>query len=332
MREVEFNAKRLLIVLIVIVFAIPANLRAAASDKSSGYEEIFNKVEAYLASRPPVKPNDAEREAILKTLDAPMLDLAIGRNPAAGRFFRDRISFFIADFDSVQVASGAVIWKLYNHSTAIKTRNLTIAVDLIQGMDRISWDFDELKKFISKVDVLLITHEHHDHADIRVIRRFLSEGKSVIGPPWVCAAVRSPKGATCLREGALKLKDVSITAFPSFQGGTPNNSYLIETPDGVRILSTGDENESPFKGDEWYVRFKPPLDIDVLIPNSWCPNLDSLLEYVHPALVMSTHELEVSHPLSGRVTFERIYDKLSKVGAPFVVPFWGEKIEVAPHK
>jgi hypothetical protein len=333
--------KQTLLLLIVAAFLLaaacpaaraqePAASPAAIEQLSEKYAPVFQAVLDWLAKNPEVKPGDAERERILKTLDPALTEEPAKMMPAVGRFFRERMDAFLADFEKTKPAKGAAIWKLYNHSDVIRTPQLTIAIDLIKGFDQVAWDDAALDRAIAGIDVLLITHEHGDHADQVVVKKFLKAGKQVVTPPEMWKYESFSKNLTRIRDGSITIKDVKLTAYPAFQKDTPNNIYLIETADGLKIMHTGDDNEMEHTTIEWFGKFKPPLDIDVLLPNCWCPNLALMLRYVKPKIMVSGHEHELSHAVSGRRSYYFVYSVLSTVKVPFLVPAWGEKMVFEP--
>ncbi len=334
---------------LVLVFFLPAVIWSEDIDDSestpvavstspaipaSEYGRIFEKVEAYLATNPEVVAGDRKRMEILATLDEPMHHPAASTLRSVADYYKRRTGAFVKECENTKVEHGAIVWKLYNHTTFIKTKDLSIVTDLTGGFQKMTWESGDLKKTIGMLDVLLVTHEHMDHTDMKVIKKALSAGKKVIAPPWMCKNNPGVENITCLRDGEVKFGDVTIAVFPSFQRNVINNSYLITTADGLRIMTTGDENEKPEDPAVWYKRFSPdnPLKIDVLIINSWCPNIVDYVKYVTPKVIFSTHENEVSHPVSGRVAYSTIYFKLDRTGLPYLVPALGEKVVFAPSE
>lgn len=297
---------------------------------SKMYEPAFQTALNWLAANPEVIPGDPERERILKTLDKPFAEEDAKMMPVTGRYFHERMSAFLSDFEKTKPQKGVVIWKLYNHTDIIRTPQLTIAIDLINGFEQVAWNDADLDRAIAGIDLLLITHEHSDHADPYVVKKFLKAGKQVIVQKEMWKYESYGKKLTRMQEGSVTIKDVKLTVFPAFQKDTPNNVYFIETADGLKIMHIGDDNEMEHVTMEWFRKFKPPLDIDVLLPNSWCPNLAVLLKYVKPKVMISGHEHELSHTVSGRRSYNYVYSVLSTVKVPFLVPAWGEKMVFIP--
>ncbi len=308
----------------------PRETSSATERLSQKFEPVFHAALDWFASNPTVSPGDPERERILKTLDPPLAEENAVNIPAVGRFFHARMAGFLSDLDTLKPHKGAVIWKLYNHTNVIRTPQLTIAIDLIGGPGQLAWDNAALDRAINHIDLLLITHEHGDHADPTIVKKFLKAGKQVIVQKNMWKYESYSKKLTRMHDGAATFKDVRLSVFPSFQTDTPNNIYLIETSDGLKIMHVGDENEVERAPGEWYRSFEPPLEIDLLLPNCWCPNLGTLLQYVKPKLMVPGHEHELTHGSASRRSYNYVFSVLSKMNVPFLVLAWGEKISLDP--
>jgi len=303
--------------------------RVSVATGEGKYDAFFDNALTRIAAFPEVKLGDKDRESFLKSLDPVLQENNIINDPSLGRFFKARMNAFAADFEKTRPAAGAAVWKLYNAGVVIRMPEATVAADVITGMGRSVMDSATLNSIANGSDILLITHEHIDHSDLRVVKKFTAAGKTVIAPPGLWRNVPQGKSITYLRDGSVTLKGVKITAFPSFQGDTPNNVYLIEPPGGLSFMITGDENEQGNTGKEWYMQFGTPLHVSALLPNSWCPNIKQLMQHVAPDYIIPLHEHELSHVPSQRTTYRNIYDDLSPFGIPLLVMAWGERVNIA---
>jgi len=86
--------------------------------------------------------------------------------------------------------------KFYSSSLVLKSAAGTVAVDFCQGPinnggepeardDRRTgffWTPEQRDRLARLVDLSLITHRHHDHADYSLSRRLVARGKPVVGP------------------------------------------------------------------------------------------------------------------------------------------------------
>jgi L-ascorbate metabolism protein UlaG (beta-lactamase superfamily) len=245
------------------------------------------------------------------------------------------MNVFMKNFESAKVDNGVVVWKLYNHGVIIQTKDIRIAVDLISGYDQVKWDDALLQRLVDRVDALLVTHSHADHVDHQVLDMFVKAGKPIVVPEIFWSDYYHNDKLTVMREGELKFEGVTVRVFPSFQSPSlqkevVDNVYLITTKEGYKIMHLGDENEVFRAGPAWYSKIKKPVDIDILIPNIWSPNLATILKVVKPKLVISSHEHELSHAVSGRRTYDYVYKILRTIKVPYAVPVWGESVRWPP--
>ncbi len=301
-----------------------ADIQAACSE----YSPKFDELAAWLDTRPSVSENQDERESKLKLIDDALLYPEAKLMPCAADFLRRRMETFIADFETSTVSSGAVIWKLYNHTVIIQTPETAIAVDLIHGPGIMRTPREIIERIVARTDILLVTHHHGDHVDWDVWDMYLDAGKKVVVPEPARKEYRRRDELTVIRQGKIELPGTLVAVFPSYQKKDLCSAYLFKTKDGVSAMHLGDENNIMRLGSEWYRKIKPPMEIDVLIPNIWCPNLKPLLDYIKPALILSGHEHEIGHPVEGRRPYSYVYRVLRAVGLPYAVPAWGERVAI----
>ncbi len=102
-----------------------------------------------------------------------------------------------------------------------------------------------------KADVILITHEHPDHFDMKAIEQATSPGTEVVANGAVGSKVG---GARILKNGdSVRVKGVDVTAVPTynttadrlrFHPKGEHNGYLIAIG-GKRVYVAGDTEETP---------------------------------------------------------------------------------------
>ncbi len=111
-------------------------------------------------------------------------------------FYRQRVDVGLDALKSVEVNEGIEIFKFYSSSLVFKTRDGTVAVDFCQGPVNNGKEPEQAdyhrggffmtpaqrERLADLVDVSLMTHRHHDHADYSLSRHLLEAGKTVIGP------------------------------------------------------------------------------------------------------------------------------------------------------
>jgi len=292
------------------------------------YREDIDYLENWLENAPPPGEKQAEREAALKHVDRILYIEEASKLPCVGEFFHSRMDRFMEDFELMDPGDDAIVWKLYNHTEIVQTKDIAVIIDLTKGFDRIEWDDGQIARLVELTDVLLITHSHADHADRRVFDMYLDAGRPIVVPEIFWPDYERNDELTVIRKGTLNFPGIRVHVFPSEQKQTLNNIYLIETKGGTTVMHLGDNNNIFKAGNEWFRNFREPVSIDVLIPNIWSPDLVSLLKYVRPGLVIPSHEHEIGHPPSGRRTYDYVYKILRTLNEPYAVPAWGEYVRI----
>jgi L-ascorbate metabolism protein UlaG (beta-lactamase superfamily) len=95
-----------------------------------------------------------------------------------------------------------------------------------------SYDWDSLPK----ADLILITHEHGDHASPAVVARIKKDGTQIITNP--ASAARFP-GATVMRNGErLDVQGITVEAVPAYN--VVRTSYHPKGRDNGYVLTFGD--------------------------------------------------------------------------------------------
>ncbi len=298
-------------------------------------------VERTLLRFPPRLPEPEMRPLALLLLDGVLHDEAAPARPAVRDFYHAFLEAAADEMASTRPGRGAIIWKLYNHGFVVRTRSVTVAFDLVDGSSAGAEGFalpgEILEQIAGQCDVLFISHLHADHADPAVARLFLERGRPVVGPIGVFAdslldaRLIHPEREThrrqplSVRGGAV---DLEIVVYPGYQDDIPNNVTAVVTPDGVTVLHTGDE--SRVEDFVWIDEIAAHLDVDVLLPNCWAPELPRLVQGVKPALVITGHENELGHSVDHREPFWLTRDRLHGSGYPLVLMSWGESCFYTP--
>ncbi len=98
-------------------------------------------------------------------------------------------------------------------------------------------------------DVIVSTHDHFDHCDINVARRYMKEDTVYVGPP---ACAQKVPNLRVIRPGeTLVVKDIKIEAVPAYNIGKPfhpkEKGYIGVILDfgGFRIYHAGDTDVIP---------------------------------------------------------------------------------------
>ncbi len=292
---------------------------------------------ATLARHPPGTGDDPARRAALAVVDLVVHEEAGPSRPAVREFFHAQVRRALARMKTTRRASGATVWKLYNHAFIVRTASVTFAFDLSSaGTARVP-DFSlpsaVLEEIAAECDALFVSHRHADHADATVARIFLRQGKSVVAPVSAWAGLDFHGGVTHLardaavthvlpvRGGAVRLQ---VVVHPGHQGPVENNVVVVTTPEGLVFCHTGDQNQAADRA--WMPRLGGGAGLDVLLPNCWSPDLAHLVQGAAARVVIPGHENELGHKVLHREPHWLTYDRLQRV-LPHraVLMTWGEE-------
>lgn len=300
-------------------------------------EVILNLTNEVLTNFPPQIPESLEHKMALYLLDAIFHDVKAPERLPVQEFMQKRIENLVDEIENTTVEEGAIIWKLYNHSFIVRTKNVTIGFDLIRPSGHfknfVTDTKAELGNIIRQCDVLFVSHAHSDHADAWVAQTFIEQGKPVVSPPDVWRETTFYKKvihldrdinkfhSLAIQQGKQELKVVIYPGHQYVGHDILNNISVIYTPDGFCFSHTGDQdswNDSIMISD-----IRNHHQIDVLMYNTlmdvdWISGFD-------PELVMTGHENEMSHPVHRRWSYWDKYARLNSISYPFVVLAWGEK-------
>jgi L-ascorbate metabolism protein UlaG (beta-lactamase superfamily) len=136
----------------------------------------------------------------------------------------------------------AILFVWFNHyaGVLIKTPSKTLVIDPV----------DVKARSLQNVDAILITHEHYDHLDQRLIAEIQkAAGCAVIADP---ASTRSlhhtipPGKLQEIRPGAeTKIGEVSVKAEKCNHPATEPVTFIITSEDGVKVFHTADSLPFP---------------------------------------------------------------------------------------
>lgn len=291
-----------------------------------------------LKLNPPALQENLTRKMALLMIDNVLHEEKAQFRPAVQFFYKERIENAIREITASKVNSGALIWKLYNHTFIIKTPSATIGFDIqrgIPGNEDFAFSKELIGKLINVVDILFISHYHNDHADDWVAGTFIAQNKPVVTPPglWeqlpLYAAILHPDRSTDkIHDIYLPLKQLNlkVVACPGHQGADIlNNVYLVFTPEGMCFTHTGDQSNADDL--KWIDKIGDSYHIDVLMINSWSYFPGSrLAKGFRPQLIIPGHENELNHSIDHREPYWLNYIRLGDDPAyPWIQMAPGEK-------
>ena len=282
----------------------------------------LNLADIALRENPPAPEENLARKMALTMIDNVLHEEKAQHRPAVQQFYHNRIDSTINEIRSREVNSGAVIWKLYNHTFIIKTPSVTIGFDIqrgIPGNKNFTFSTEMMDRLISLVDVLFISHYHNDHADDWVAGRFIEQNKPVVTPPglWEKLPVYSKiihpeRTADRIQEIKLPVRQITLKTVicPGHQGADIlNNVYLVYSPEGMCFAHTGDQSYD--QDLEWIDKIVDKYKIDVLMINSWSYYPEHrLARGFRPRLIIPGHENELNHSIDHREPYWLNYARL----------------------
>ena len=293
-------------------------------------DEILNE------EKPSVAKPSPSRKAALYLMDQILHDTRLDGSQTIGDFLDGRMQGVIADLRR-PVTKGIRIYKLYNDGWIIKSPEVTIGWDIYRGPavkdsgSRMISD-STASMLADACDILFLTHNHADHVDPFVVGEFVSKGKPVIAPDEI---LPDNPGVTHTRRGkiwketfkAANGTTLKATIVPGHQDHLQNNIYILTTPGGYTVCSTGDQW---LKSDlDMMLNLKgsiPP--VDVFIPICWAARLPEFCESFGAKVVLTGHENELGHhSIDHREPYWLSYHKLESLPFPNTLMTWGECFE-----
>lgn len=329
--------------LILLVCCLAAGSPAPAAESLA--LQSLAAIEAALSTHPPVLGASAERADIAAALDRvinvqvrdSMTDDERARLGPWADFYRRQADRGLDALERTVVTTGVCVFKFYSSSIVLKSAEGVVAVDFAQGPINNGGEPEQRDtrrtgfylspaqrdRLARLVDVSLITHRHHDHADYSLSKRLLAQGKVVVGPAQLKKLWKdlAPKITVPDFTRPQRIGPVEFVAFagsqysrnaPDATGqrvGLPNATtpeadtetivYLLRIG-GIGYLQAG-ENQVP--NGEWLRRsvalgFWPDLRGSTG-QFQGARSLDLVLRELGPGLQLPRHEYEMTHEGGG---------------------------------
>ena len=149
--------------------------------------------------------------------------------------------------DTFKTAKGDLVVSFVGHGTLMMSYGGKII-----HVDPVSAEADYAK--LPKADMILITHEHFDHLDLKAVNSIKTVGTKIVGTPDVA---RQIPGAVVMKNGDTQLLDgLTIEAVPAYnivnmrEPGKPfhpkgiGNGYIVIFGD-KRVYIAGDTENTP---------------------------------------------------------------------------------------
>lgn len=282
---------------------------------------------------PSVEAPSQARKAALYLLDQIFHDTRLDNSPFVSNFLDGRMELVLADLKE-PLKKGMKVYKLYNDGWIIRTPKVTIGWDIYRGRkvkdtDRRLMSDSIAAALADACDIMFLTHNHPDHVDPFVVEQFTSKGKPVIAPDQILAdntAVTHTRKEEIWKEtfkaaNGAKLK---ATIIPGHQDHLQNNIYVVTTPDGYTVSSTGDQW---LKSDlDMVLNLQGKITpVDVFMPICWAAKLPEMCQSFGAKVVLTGHENELGdHTIDHREAYWLSYNKLEDFPIPNSLMTWGE--------
>ncbi|MCS7130744.1 MAG: MBL fold metallo-hydrolase [Archaeoglobaceae archaeon] len=117
----------------------------------------------------------------------------------------------------------------------------------LKGSKVVYIDPYEVPEGHEKADLILVTHDHFDHLDMKSIRNLAKKDTMVVHPKE--CSVKGFESLALSANQTKKVKDVEITALPAYNTDKPFHKsgglgYIVNL-DGVKIYHAGDTDRIP---------------------------------------------------------------------------------------
>ncbi len=295
---------------LILVFICSGNLYAQVYS--------FGEIKENFFGERPRNGNIQIRENSFGSIDDLIFGVYPPLNPGTKKFYSEMLRKALLEIESEKVESGVTVWQIYNMGFIVKSSSFTIGFDL--------FDYFDIPEFLNLADILdisFISHSHNDHYSEKLTNVMKALGKPVVGPSEI------PFVNVKLQPGeSTEISGITIIAHNGLHS-VPLRQFEIITPEGIKILHTGDNQTSTT------VPVIPNLDI--LLLNSWVNESGTTtwiegsrlaIAKAKPKVTLPGHILELGHlgspypPVPYRDVIEVDNGNLD---SEYYVMAWGER-------
>lgn len=328
------------LILLSFCWCLAANAQDQAPEKKFAYwgnpdlylvtqaDEMLSLINETLNEFPPTTEKCTARKSALYNLDAILHNTAFDKSDILQQYIKTRILSVVEDLDK-PLTENLKIYKIYNDGFLLRTKSLTVAVDLDGRQGQIVND-SLMNLLVNRSDILFISHNHSDHGDVNVVNMFQAQGKQVYAPDefWPenekINHIWFDKG----KDLTMKVRNqkLKVRVYPGHQDKLHNNIHVFTLPEGYTVAHLGDQYLE--EDMEWIQHiYKEVKNLDVLIVDCWILKLQEVIASFDPKLVVTAHENEMFHTIDHREAFWLTYYKMQPVTKPYLIMSWGEWYE-----
>ncbi len=278
----------------------------------------FSEIKELFLRERPQTGDISVREECFGSID----DIIVGTypplHPDTEGFFKVMLEKSILEIKYEVVTDGATIWQIYNHGFVVKTPSLTFGFDL-----KNYFDTEEFFELANLIDVYFISHRHGDHISNGLFGAMIYLNKPIVGPAEFNQVTIGMNAGD-----SLVIADLMVIAHDGLHS-VPVRQFEVITPDGLRFLHTGDNQDS---------RTLPDVaNVDVLMLNAWVNDsgtkshietIPIAIKKIKPKVTLPGHILELGHLTSHHAPI--LYREISDVddgslASDYCVLAWGER-------
>ena len=275
----KYNCKNIIHALMILLISLVIINNSFAQIYS------FAEIKEIFFRERPQTGNLTIREDCFGSIDDLILGTYPPLHPDTKMFYKFMLEKAIIEIKTEVVTEGATIWQIYNHGFVVKTPSKTFGFDLK--------DYFNIKDFLDLADILdvyFISHEHGDHYSTSLINAMKALGKPVVGPAeWYLVPVKMNSGDT------MTIAGLSVTAHYGLHS-VPVRQFEIITPEGLKFLHTGDNQDSATLPDV--------TNINVMLLNCWINDSGAIawiegvrkaIDIIRPDVTLPGHMIELGH-------------------------------------
>ncbi len=345
----------------LFVVAVGLPMSVSVADEGSAAAELsgtmcWDEIDQAMESYPPSFESGDERLKIMQSLDR-LICYSVKHVSEEDRpklkpwlqemvpFYRRRIDRCLDALESTRVEEGVRLFKFYSSSVILKSAQGTVSLDFCQGPvsnGREPEDSDlyesgfyltpgQRDRLAKLVDVALITHRHHDHADFSLAKRLVAAGKPVIGPaqlkrhwPSLAQGITVPDYDTVQRFGPCEILTQFGYQYAVSRTGPDGERYGMHDPESVErssesaryLLRIGgitflQAAESQTEAYDWLEKAEEQgWSVDVLFKPGQYQGARSVMRYLKDSdfFEVPIHEYELMHHGGGNRTAQLLKD------------------------
>lgn len=237
--------------------------------------------------------------------------------------YRNAFDKILYELENTEVEYGtAAVWLLYNMGYIVKTPSGTYGVDIYHR-----WS-EKLEPYL---DFLAVTHNHGDHADLKLMDAMVAKGKPVLSNFYAKGGSFTSKVPSTYTIGNFTIKtdltdhlrqtslpDDFVTVFRIESGSDASNFSMLHCGDSGFRSSQYKNVEGPL--DLAVLRWGAPRENDILGTGSG---------QVQTNYAVLSHLIELGHDQypNGQASITQTLKHLPNVNCEnTILPFWGEKM------